>query len=292
MARRSIPLDTGKRTIDLPVDGAGHVRRVAPLDQRAVVRADDPEAPIGFKGHAAVFDTRTWIGSKRWGFWEEMALGCFTKTLGEADVRFLINHDPNLILARLAHAASDTLALVEDAVGLAVDADMAPTSYGRDLAISLDRGDITQMSFAFDMVAYEWSYLADGTELLRHTEVALWDVSPVTYPAYVETDAGLRMDVMAAARSAGWSAVDLDMLARRLADPTPETMAALHSLARGAEISPPAETTGNSSGDSRTDDDVDDPPAETTGTDDAIDPGDRLRDLRIQTLSRSFERGQ
>ncbi len=261
MARRSIPLDTGRRTIDLPVDGAGHVRRVAALDQRAVTRSEDPEAPIGFKGHAAVFDTRTWIGSKRWGFWEEMAPGCFTKTLAEADIRFLINHDPNLILARLAHTAKDTLALVEDEVGLAVDADMAPTTYGRDLAISLDRGDLTQMSFAFDMVAYEWSYLADGTELLRHTEVALWDVSPVTYPAYVETDAGLRLDVMAAARSAGWDPVDLDLLARRLADPTPDLLDALRTLARGDKPSPPAETTGNTSGtESRTS-----PPAETTG---------------------------
>lgn len=289
MARRSIALDTGRRTIDIPVDGAGHVRRVAALDQRAVTRSDDADGPIGFKGHAAVFDTRTWIGSKRWGFWEEMAPGCFTKTLGESDVRFLINHDPNLILARQAHAPTDTLTLAEDEVGLAVDADMAPTSYGRDLAISLDRGDVTQMSFAFDMVAYEWSYLADGTELLRHTEVALWDVSPVTYPAYVETDAGLRLDVMAAARSAGWSAVDLDLLARRLADPTPDLLAALQHLARGTELSPPAETTGNTSGESRS---VDDPPAETTGTEDDLNPGDHLRDLRFQTLSRSFERGQ
>jgi HK97 family phage prohead protease len=292
MARRSIPIDTGRRTIDLPVDAAGHIRRVAPLDQRAVTRADgDPDAAIGFKGHAAVFNTRTWIGSKRWGFWEEIAPGAFTKSLGESDVRFLINHDPNLILARMAHTAKDTLALVEDEIGLAVDADMAPTSYGRDLAISLERSDVTQMSFAFDMIAYEWSYLADGTELLRHTEVSLWDVSPVTYPAYVETDAGLRMDVMAAARSAGWSAVDLDLLARQLADPTPDTLAALQALARGVEISPPAETTGNTSGASRSEE-ANDPPAETTGTDDDLDPGDRIRDLRFQTLSRSFERGQ
>lgn len=286
MARRSIALDTGRRTIDLPVDSAGHVRRVAALDQRSVTRSDDPDGAIGFKGHAAVFDTRTWIGSKRWGFWEEIAPGAFTKTIGEADVRFLHNHNPDLVLARMAHAAKDTLALVEDDLGLAVDADMAPTSYARDLAISLERGDVTQMSFAFDMIAYEWSYLADGTELLRHTEVGLWDVSTVTYPAYVETDAGLRMDVMAAARSAGWSAVDLDQLARRLADPTPEVLASLQQLARGAELSPPAETTGTTSGASRT---VDDPPAETTGPGDDLNPGDHLRDLRFTELSRSKE---
>lgn len=285
MARRSIPLDTGRRTIDLPVDGAGHVRRVADLDRRSVNRAaGGDDSSIGFRGHAAVFDTRTWIGSKRWGFWEELAPGAFTKTLGEADVRFLHNHNPDLILGR---NTAGTLRLSEDEVGLEVDADMAPTSYASDLAISLERGDITQMSFAFDMIAYEWSYLADGTELLRHTEVALWDVSTVTYPAYVETDAALRLDLMSAARSAGWDSIDLDRLAQRLADPTPELLAGLRSLAAGDPMSPPAETTGQTSGpDVRNDD----PPVDTTGPV-AINPGDHLRDRRaeaLERLSRSF----
>lgn len=265
LARRAITLDTGKRSIDLPVDGAGHVRRVANLDQRSVARAAASDAPIGFRGHAAVFDSRTWIGSKRWGFWEEIAPGAFTKTIQEADVRFLVNHNPDLILARMRHDPADTLRLAEDDIGLDVDADMAPTTYGNDLAISVDRGDVTQMSFAFDMVAYEWTYLADGTELLRHTEVALWDVSPVTYPAYVETDAALRLDIMSAARANGFDAVDLDRLARRLADPDPDLLAALRTIARGDSISPPAKTTGTTDG-STASRDANDPPAETTGT--------------------------
>lgn len=232
LARRTVTLDTGARSVDLPVDGAGLLRRVAKLDRSAITRAEGDTA-IGFKGHGAVFNTRTWIGSKRWGFWESIEPGAFAKTIGEADVRMLINHDPNLVLAR---NTAGTLRLAEDSVGLAVDADMAPTSYGLDLAISLERGDVTQMSFAFEMVTYEWTVADDGAEWLRHREVKLWDVAPVTYPAYVETDASLRMDVLAAARASGFGDVDLGQLARRLADPDPDLIAALRSLARGAAI--------------------------------------------------------
>lgn len=252
MARRAITMETGRRSIDLPVDAGGHVRRVAQLDQRTVTRAASAADPIGFRGHAAVFNKRTWIGSKRWGFWEEIAPTAFAKTIGEADVRMLINHDPNRILAR---NKAGTLRLSIDEVGLAVDADMAPTTYGLDLAISLERGDVTQMSFAFDMVDYEWTELPDGSELLRHTEVALWDVAPVTYPAYVEAEGGLRMDLMAAARSAGFDAVDLDSLGRRLADPDPDLIAGLRALSRSDRHVAPAETTPPHG-----------PPAETTGT--------------------------
>lgn len=286
---RTVTLDTGRRAIDLPVDGSGHIRRLARLDGHSITRAAGGDGPIGFKGHAAVFDTRTWIGSKRWGFWEELAPGCFTKTIGEADVRFLNNHDPNLILARRRGVAEDTLRLAEDDIGLAVDADMAPTTYAQDLAISLDRGDVTQMSFAFDMVAYEWSYLADGTELLRHTEVCLSDVSTVTYPAYVETDASLRLDLLAAARSAGWDSIDVDALARRLANPDVDTIAALRSIARGATTPPgPATATQETHSGPATATRDDSPPDTSTG---ALhpNPGDRLREHRFAELaSRQF----
>jgi HK97 family phage prohead protease len=163
----------------------------------------------------------------------------------------LINHDPNLVLAR---NTAGTLRLAEDKIGLAVDADMAPTSYGLDLAISLERADVTQMSFAFGMVTYEWTVAEDGADWLRHREVTLSDVAPVTYPAYIETDAALRMDFLAAARASGFDDLLVGALAERLADPDPELIAALRSLARSPRTpGAPAETTPQDSA-----------PAETT----------------------------
>jgi uncharacterized protein len=235
LRRGAVTLDTGRRSVDVPVDGSGHLRRLARLDQSTVTRSVEQGQPIGFKGHAAVFNKRSWIGGKRWGFWEEMAPGCFTKTIGEADVRMLQNHDPNLLLAR---NKAGTLRLAEDEVGLAVDADMAPVSYAQDLAILLEREDCNQMSFAFEMISYEWRELEDGSELLRHTEVGLWDVSPVTYPAYVETDASLRCDLLAAARSGGLDALDLDRLGEMLADPAPDLIASLRTLVRSERRAP------------------------------------------------------
>jgi len=71
---------------------------------------------------------------------------------------------------------------------------MAPVSYAQDLAVLLERGDITQMSFAFEVVKDQWETVDEeaGVELRTLLEVKLWDVSVVTYPAYEETDAGLR----------------------------------------------------------------------------------------------------
>jgi HK97 family phage prohead protease len=162
--------------------------RAVPLT-RTEVRADDDGEAIGFRGHAAVFDSRTWIGPKRWGFWEEIAPGAFRDVLGD-DAAFLINHDPNLVLAR----NPATMQLSEDDTGLAVDADLARTNYGVDLAISLNRGDVTQMSFAFEVRDEQWLEEEDsGDEIRRILAVKrLWDVSAVTYPAYPDTDASLR----------------------------------------------------------------------------------------------------
>jgi HK97 family phage prohead protease len=157
------------------------------------------ETHIGFKGHAARFNSPTWIGPKRWGFREQIAPGAFAKTAKDGDVRFLINHDPNLVLAR---STKGTLRLSEDDEGLFTDADLARTSYGEDLAISLERGDITQMSFAFEVLSEEWETDDEsGEETRTLLEVKLWDVSAVTYPAYDDTDAGLRtvaFDVLSA----------------------------------------------------------------------------------------------
>lgn len=176
-------------TPTLPKPDAGGFERRALTLTGIEVRADNADETIGFKGHAAMFESRTWIGPKKWGFFEQVARGAFTRSITDHDVRFLINHDPNLVLAR---NTSGTLNLSEDSQGLAVDADLARTSYGNDLAISLQRGDITQMSFAFEVLAEKWEELEDGNELRTVTEAKLWDVSAVTYPAYDDTDASLR----------------------------------------------------------------------------------------------------
>lgn len=137
-------------------------------------------------GHAAVFNTVIELGYFR----EQILPGAFKKTLSDnADVRALFNHDPNIILGR---TKSGTLKLREDDTGLLSEISMPDTAHGRDLMTSVKRGDIDQMSFAFQAVQEQWDETDENNPIRTITEARLFDVSPVTYPAYPTTDVSAR----------------------------------------------------------------------------------------------------
>lgn len=178
------------------------MRELRTITTKPELREADGDTPtlLGFDGLAARYDSPTLIGAKPWGFVEVIQRGAFDEVL-EDDVRLLINHDPNYVLAR---TASGTLALEARKEGLGATADMAPVSYANDLAVLMKRGDINQMSFAFQVRdgGDEWTVIEDkdsefnNMELRTITKVSrLYDVSVVTYPAYTDTDAGLRSAV-------------------------------------------------------------------------------------------------
>ncbi|MFD6699692.1 MULTISPECIES: HK97 family phage prohead protease [unclassified Microbacterium] len=159
-------------------------RRVFPLSDIQIRAASDTAQSLTFTGRAVVYDQL----SEDLGGWQEVVKpGAATRSLAaKPDVRFLINHDPNLLLAR---TTSGTLQLVEDAEGVRVDAEMADVSHARDLAVLLERRDITQMSFGFWIVADGW---AGSLHEIREFDFDGGDVSVVTYPAYTQTSAELR----------------------------------------------------------------------------------------------------
>ncbi|MEM9710604.1 MAG: HK97 family phage prohead protease [Actinomycetota bacterium] len=249
-------------------DAQGVHRRNYTLDT-AQLRATDlselgPDDSIPFEGHAAVFDSRTWIGSSYWGFYEEVAPEAFNKTLQECDCRFLDQHDPARLLGRYRRVAEDTMRLSTDGTGLFVDADIAPHSVGHDVAISLDRGDLDQMSFAFRIVREEHEILDDGKSLYRILEVELFDVSTVTYPAYDDTDAGLRT-FTEVCRFAGLSDRDQARMAKALrSDELDPDVAGLLRTVSGAldELAAPP------SADGRSEDPTSPEPASTTRDED------------------------
>jgi uncharacterized protein len=170
------------------LDGLGRERRMLAAEGIEVRAQENENEPIGFVGHAAVFNSRSLIEGWAGSFIEEAMPGSFRKTIQEADIRMLINHDANLVLAR---NRAGTLRLKEDKTGLLTDADMAPTSYARDMALSLERGDVSGMSIGFEVIKEEWDWDQDPPLRQIH-EYRLWDVSVVTYPAFTETDAALR----------------------------------------------------------------------------------------------------
>ena len=194
----SVRLDGDDRR---PTDVRGHVRAFADLTTDSVTTTtrmvrnaagdEVEETVINFRGHAAVFNSMTWIGSRSWGFWEKINRNAFDECLARPDdVRFLQNHNPDLLLAR---NTAGTMELTAVDRGLQVNARIAAHTTGLETAVSLQRGDLTQMSFAFDMGDYVRTEDADGNSVYEHTNFRkLYDVAVVTYPAYDDTDAGLR----------------------------------------------------------------------------------------------------
>jgi HK97 family phage prohead protease len=153
---------------------------------------DDATAPR-LSGYAAVFNQRANIAGL---FDEEILPGAFTAAIGRDDVRALFNHDGNFVLGR---SSSGTLRLVQDDHGLRYEVDPPDTTWARDLLVTVRRGDVSQSSFAFGVDEEEWDYSNRAMPLRKIKAVRLYDVSPVTYPAYDGTEVSARCRDLAAA---------------------------------------------------------------------------------------------
>lgn len=137
-------------------------------------------------GYAAVFGQRTDIMGL---FDEQIAPGAFRDAIGRDDVRALFNHDPNYVLGR---SSAGTLRLAEDARGLRYDIDPPDTQVGRDVTISIARGDVQGSSFSFEVEEESWDYPKDGRPVRTIQRAKLYDVGPVTFPAYEQTTVSAR----------------------------------------------------------------------------------------------------
>jgi HK97 family phage prohead protease len=158
--------------------------RVLPMTEFRVLK-DDGKSSL--EGYAARFDK--W-SEDLGGFKEKIARGAFKKALKDSDVRALFNHDANYVLGR---STAGTLALKEDGKGLFMANDPPPTQWASDLMVSVDRGDISQMSFGFTVEKDEWKEDKEGrVTRVIHEVGRLLDVSVVSFPAYPDTSVALR----------------------------------------------------------------------------------------------------
>jgi len=138
-------------------------------------------------GYAAIFNSDS---EEMWGFRERIAPGAFDDAIGASDVRALFNHDANMLLAR---TGSGTLTLSVDERGLRYEFDAPNTTAGNDLLEMLKRGDVSQSSFAFTVKDEKWDEVKAEMPIRTITKVKrLYDVSPVTYPAYPDTTVAKR----------------------------------------------------------------------------------------------------
>jgi HK97 family phage prohead protease len=141
-------------------------------------------------GYAAVFGP---FSEDLGGFRERVDPGAFDRSLKEGrDIRALIDHDTAKVLGR---SSVDTLRLAKDDRGLRVEINLPDTSYARDLRALMERGDVSQMSFAFLLGpdGDKWEGRGDdGLRIRTLLDVELIEVSIVTLPAYPDTTAAVR----------------------------------------------------------------------------------------------------
>lgn len=173
----SLPNDLERRTFDC---------------ERFTIETREDSKERTIIGHAAVFNVTDGPSYFR----ERIEPGAFAESIQKDDIRALFNHDPNIVLGR---NKAGTLLLSEDETGLRMEIKPPDTGWSKDLLISMERGDITQASFAFQTLDDEIQTV-DGEEIRILKRVKLYDVSPVTYPFYEQTDVGLRFQEFKSAK--------------------------------------------------------------------------------------------
>lgn len=185
-------MDDGRRT---KMDGHGRTRTdtdgVEVRSVAAELRAEAQEgAAPKLVGYAAVFGKRS---VDMGGFREMIEQGFFDLAVHD-DVRALWNHESAFVLGR---TRSGTLEVGEDETGLRMSCMPPDTQWARDALETVRRGDVDQMSFGFSVRpgGEEWRQEADGS-WLRILKAGgcdrLYEVSPVTFPAYTSTTLEVR----------------------------------------------------------------------------------------------------
>jgi HK97 family phage prohead protease len=147
------------------------------------IRADG--TPGAIYGYPIVYNK----DSEDMGFIERIAPGAATKALKKSDIRALKNHDPNLIFGRLGV----NLKFSEDKNGVRYEATPINTRTFQETAEEVRLGLLTGQSFGFTILADKWEGLDTDKPIRTITEIGrIYDVGPVTYPAYQDTSVALR----------------------------------------------------------------------------------------------------
>ncbi len=137
------------------------------------------------QGYAAVFNS----DSKDFGGWHErIAPGSFDDVLND-DAVALFNHDMNLVLGR----NKVNVTLSQDKKGLKYRVELPDTTFAKDVRTLIKDKIIHKSSFAFTVAEQRWEHKEKEPSVRTITKIKrLYDVSPVTNPAYEDSTVGAR----------------------------------------------------------------------------------------------------
>lgn len=160
-------------------------RQVRSLPQNFKTR--DADGKLYIEGYFAVFDSPypLWDGAE-----EVVKPGAFEGVLTQ-DVRALVNHDTTLVMGR---TTAGTLVLKQDETGLwgQIEVNRDDTD-AMNLYARVQRGDVSQCSFGFDIERETFVDLGDGRCRWEIEKVnPLYEVSVCTFPAYEATSVSAR----------------------------------------------------------------------------------------------------
>jgi len=138
-------------------------------------------------GTPIVFNERTDLG-----WYDEIIEKDALKDTDLRDVRFLINHNTDMIpLARSRNNNADStmqLEVTDSGMNIRVDLDTENNADARSLYSAVSRSDLSGMSFMFSVRDDAWDDV-DSDHPTRHIRAIdkVFEVSAVTFPAYEAT---------------------------------------------------------------------------------------------------------
>ena len=156
--------------------------------------ADGDAGKTTITGRAVVYNTWIQIGPDSWGWKERIAPGALTDSLSDKNIYATFNHDADNLLGRVSN---DTLRMTDSSKALMVEIDPnLDTDIGRQVLAFVKRQDVRGMSFSFRVLKYEMEK-ANKTDMDRVTitKAKLYELGPVTNPAYTQTSAKLRSEI-------------------------------------------------------------------------------------------------
>lgn len=159
------------------------------------------------EGYALLFG----VSSDGLSFEEVIERGALDGVIEKSDVFALLNHRQDRGILARCNNGTGSMSLSVDSKGLKYRFDAPKTALGDELMENINRGEINESSFCFDVEKDTWEKKSDGTwKRTVHKIGNLYDVSPVYNAAYSKTSVYTRGKEQAEAELIGKSIENLD----------------------------------------------------------------------------------
>ena len=166
---------------------------------QTVTNGDTQVEEKQIRGYAIVFEQRADMG---W-YDEYVDRSALTQQkLDKMDIRFVLNHNPDIVLARHRPDGTGTMQVGIDEVGVWYR--FTPPKSRPDIAEMVERGDVSECSFRFVVEEQDWTHRTGERSKRNITSIeSISDFCLATYPAYTQTSSEYRakMDAIKASES-------------------------------------------------------------------------------------------